>query len=202
MLKKLISSLIMCSVLLCNASFAYADTINNKNTITTNNLTQSILTSSKIQTGWFKEDNNHYKYYENGQALTNTWKEFDEGYRHFNENGYMDFNKFIDGLQLPEDGLYKKSNDYTSSPKYLFMHLKPETYYGVSGQYAYGDLQYITNTFDVFGIKYEIKYENTYNINENNKILSIQNEYNNFSDNSSFNSKKIIVVSKYAQRVS
>jgi len=173
-----------------------------------NNIDATNTTGNKTfdGTNGFKDlGNNQYVYYENGQMLKNTWKKFDEGYRHFNKDGYMDFNKIIDGLRLDVKGLYPLNNKTNDLIKDIFMTLNPYVTY--LDKFGAGDLSYIIGTYDVFGIRYEVQYTDVYDSAKDGIIISIDNSYgsknSHWSDmnNSNFSGEKIIKIGKYISRI-
>jgi hypothetical protein len=185
---------------------------NNTNVYINNTTTNNVSSSSNNENtendktydgtdGFKKIGNDKYVYYEDGVMLENTWKKFKEGYRHFNKDGYMDFSKTIDGLAINENGLYPIKNKYENSKKYLFTSLVP--YKTAMGKYISGNLDYIKNTYDIFGIKYDVEYKKVYDSDKDDTILSIDNSYDNWSESKddNFNSKKVIVIGQYSSRL-
>lgn len=148
--------------------------------------------------GFKQIDNDKYVYYENGKILKNTWKKCDNGYRHFDNEGYLDFNKTIDGLKINTKGLIPLDNKFPYTQKEIFMNIAP--YQDYLGKYGAGDLEYITNTYDVFDVKYSIEYRDIYNKKEDGKIITIDNKYNDF-DSNNFDCEKIIIIGKYVSRL-
>lgn len=178
----------------------YIDNSSDKNDYINNIGTDKVFNGT---TGFKKVDENKYSYYENGELLKNTWKKFDEGYRYFDKDGYLTFNKSIDGLSIDNKGTFIFNNDiYSSSRQYIFIHLKP--YVEIMGKYANGNLKYITDTYNTFGVKYSINYEKVYDKDKDNAIISIETKYNKkISDSSSYdNAEKIITIGKYSSRLS
>lgn len=104
-------------------------------------------------TGWTSLGDNELVYYEKNRQMKNEWKQFPDGYRHFNERGIMDYDKSIDGLWVQEDGTARSKGE-TLMP---FLD-------GKSG------LDYIKHTLNVFGFEYKYMYMDTYNKQEDGKV--------------------------------
>ena len=105
------------------------------------------------------------------QAI-NEWKEFPDGYRHFNDVGIMDHcggdyyvNGYVNGISLNEDGTAKSnSKDSEVYIPYFSSSCLKEPY----------ALDYVKHTLDVFNWQYDIKYKDTYDINEDGTIYKVE----------------------------
>ena len=126
---------------------------------------QNVAYNSATGTGWIKRDDNELIYFENNVQAKNEWKEFPDGYRHFNEVGIMNhrghYHDYVDGIYLNEDGTAKsESKDF-------------EVYIPRCFEEPY-TLDYIKHTLDVFNWQYDIEYKDTYDINKDGTIYSVE----------------------------
>ena len=72
---------------------------------------QNVPYNNITGTGWVKRNDNELIYFENNVRSKNEWKEFPDGYRHFNDYGIMDhsggdyyYDDYVDEIWLNEDG--------------------------------------------------------------------------------------------------
>ena len=125
---------------------------------------QNIPYNNITGTGWVKRNNNELIYFENNVQAKNEWKEFPDGYRHFNDVGIMNHrgnDNYVDGICLNEDGTAKsESEDFEVYIPRCFE--KPYT------------LDYIKHTLDVFNWQYDIEYKDTYDINKDGTICNVE----------------------------
>ena len=127
---------------------------------------QNVAYNSTTGTGWIKRDDGELIYFENNVQAINEWKEFPDGYRHFNEVGTMNHpGKYhlssADWIWFNEDGTAKsESKDF-------------EVYIPRCFEEPY-DLDYIKHTLDVFNWQYDIEYKDTYDINEDGTIYKVE----------------------------
>ena len=137
-----------------------------KNVNTSKKITigQNVAYNSTTGTGWIKRDDNELIYFENNVQAKNEWKEFPDGYRHFNSAGIMNHRGndiCVDGIYLNEDGTAKsESKDF-------------EVYIPRCFEEPY-TLDYIKHTLDVFNWQYDIEYKDTYDINKDGTIYSVE----------------------------
>ena len=124
---------------------------------------QNVPYNNITGTGWVKRNDGELIYFENNVQAINEWKEFPDGYRHFNEVGIMNHRGndiWVDGIYLNEDGTAKSgSEDFE-----VYIPLFSDPY----------DLDYIKHTLDVFNWQYDIEYEDTYDINEDGTIYEVK----------------------------
>ena len=125
---------------------------------------QNVPYNNITGTGWVKRNDNELIYFENNVQAKNEWKEFPDGYRHFNEVGIMNHRGndiCVDGIYLNEDGTAKSgSEDFEVYIPRCFD--EPYT------------LDYIKHTLDVFNWQYDIEYKDTYDINKDGTIYSVE----------------------------
>ena len=127
---------------------------------------QNIPYNNITGTGWVKRNDGELIYFENNVQAINEWKEFPDGYRHFNEVGTMNHpGKYhlssADRIWFNEDGTAKsESKDF-------------EVYIPRCFEEPY-DLDYIKHTLDVFNWQYDIEYKDTYDINEDGTIYKVE----------------------------
>ena len=128
---------------------------------------QNVPYNNITGTGWVKRNDGELIYFENNVQAINEWKEFPDGYRHFNDVGIMnhrgDYDDRVNGIWLNEDGTAKsKSEDF-------------EVYIPLFSSSC--TLDYVKHTLDVFNWQYNIEYEDTYDINEDGTIYKVENPY-------------------------
>ena len=135
---------------------------------------QNVPYNNITGTGWIKRNDDELIYFENNAQAKNEWKEFPDGYRHFNDYGIMDHmgNNGYDGcvneIWLNEDGTAKsKSEDFEVYIPLFSSSCLEEPY----------ALDYVKHTLDVFNWQYDIEYKDTYNINEDGTICNVENPY-------------------------
>ena len=127
---------------------------------------QNVPYNNITGTGWVKRNDGELIYFENNVQAINEWKEFPDGYRHFNEVGTMNHpGKYhlssADRIWFNEDGTAKsESKDF-------------EVYIPRCFEEPY-DLDYIKHTLDVFNWQYDIEYKDTYDINEDGTIYKVE----------------------------
>ena len=131
---------------------------------------QNVAYNSTTGTGWIKRDDGELIYFENNVQAINEWKEFPDGYRHFNSAGIMNHSgdydlSSADWIWFNEDGTAKSTskNFEVYIPLFSFDYSKDP--------YA---LDYIKHTLDVFNWQYDIEYKDTYNINEDGTIYDVK----------------------------
>ena len=119
-------------------------------------------------TGWVKRNDGELIYFENNVQAINEWKEFPDGYRHFNDVGIMNHpgnDGYVNGISLNEDGTAKSnSKDSEVYIPYFSSSCLKESY----------ALDYVKHTLDVFNWQYDIKYKDTYDINEDGTIYKVE----------------------------
>ena len=126
---------------------------------------QNVPYNNITGTGWVKRNDGELIYFENNVQAKNEWKEFPDGYRHFNSAGIMnhsgDYNiRSADWIWFNEDGTAKSnSKDFEV---YIPRFSEPYT------------LDYVEHTLDVFNWQYDIEYKDTYDINEDGTIYSVE----------------------------
>ena len=129
---------------------------------------QNVPYNNITGTGWVKRNDGELIYFENNVQAINEWKEFPDGYRHFNEVGIMNHRGndiWVDGIYLNEDGTAKSgSEDFEVYTPNFFNggFEKPRT------------LDYIKHTLDVFNWQYDIEYKDTYDIDEDGTIYKVE----------------------------
>ena len=67
---------------------------------------QNIPYNNITGTGWVKRNDGELMYFENNMQAINEWKEFPDGYRHFNDVGIMNHSgdyDYVDKIWLNED---------------------------------------------------------------------------------------------------
>ena len=144
-----------------------------KNVNTSKKITigQNVPYNNITGTGWVKRNDNELIYFENNVQAINEWKEFPDGYRHFNDVGIMSHpgnDNCVNWIWLNEDGTAKSmSEDFeVYAPHFSSSYLEKP--------YA---LDYVKHTLDVFNWQYDIEYEDTYDINEDGTIYKVENPY-------------------------
>ena len=127
---------------------------------------QNVPYNNITGTGWVKRNDGELIYFENNVQAINEWKEFPDGYRHFNSAGIMNHHGLgsADLIWFNEDGTAKsESKDF-------------EVYIPRCFEEPY-DLDYIKHTLDVFNWQYDIEYKDTYDIDEDGTICNVENPY-------------------------
>ena len=149
---------------------------------------QNVPYNNTTGTGWVKRNDNELIYFENNVQAKNEWKEFPDGYRHFNEVGIMNHRGndiCVDGIYLNEDGTAKsESKDF-------------EVYIPRCFEEPY-TLNYIKHTLNVFNWQYDIEYKDTYNINEDGTIYDVKTPH--YSAYYGIKGSYIIYLYKYKDR--
>ena len=132
---------------------------------------QNVPYNNVTGTGWVKRNDGELIYFENNVQAINEWKEFPDGYRHFNDVGIMnhsgDYN-YVDKIWLNEDGTAKSKSEDSEVYIPLFSSSCLEEPYA---------LDYVKHTLDVFNWQYDIEYEDTYDINEDGTIYKVENPH-------------------------
>ena len=131
---------------------------------------QNVPYNNITGTGWVKRNDGELIYFENNVQAINEWKEFPDGYRHFNDIGIM--NHYGDGcinwIWLNEDGTAKsESEDFEVYIPHFSSDCLDEPY----------ALDYVKHTLDVFNWQYDIEYKDTYDINEDGTIYEVKTPY-------------------------
>ena len=138
---------------------------------------QNVPYNNVTGTGWVKRNDGELIYFENNVQAINEWKEFPDGYRHFNDVGIMnhrgDYDDRVNGIWLNEDGTAKSKSEDSEVYIPLFSSDCLEKPYA---------LDYVKHTLDVFNWKYNIEYEDTYDINEDGTIYKVENPYIRWDD--------------------
>ena len=136
-----------------------------KNVNTSKKITigQNVPYNNITGTGWIKRNDDELIYFENNVQAKNEWKEFPDGYRHFNEVGIMNHrgDGSADLIWFNEDGTAKSESEDS------------EVYIPRCFEEPY-DLDYIKHTLDVFNWQYDIEYKDTYDINEDGTIYKVE----------------------------
>ena len=132
---------------------------------------QNVPYNNITGTGWVKRNDGELMYFENNVQAINEWKEFPDGYRHFNDVGIMNHrgnDYYVDGIHLNEDGTAKSKSEDSEVyiPQFSRDCLKEP--------YA---LDYVKHTLDVFNWQYDIEYKDTYDINEDGTLYSVEIPY-------------------------
>ena len=132
---------------------------------------QNVPYNNVTGTGWVKRNDGELIYFENNVQAINEWKEFPDGYRHFNDVGIMNHHgndDYVDKIWLNEDGTAKSKSEDSEVYIPLFSSSCLEEPYA---------LDYVKHTLDVFNWQYDIEYEDTYDINEDGTIYKVENPY-------------------------
>ena len=159
---------------------------------------QNVAYNSTTGTGWVKRNDGELIYFENNVQAINEWKEFPDGYRHFNEVGIMnhsgDYNiRSADWIWFNEDGTAKSgSEDFEVYIPHFSRSCLEEPY----------DLDYIKHTLDVFNWQYDIEYKDTYNINEDGTIYDVKTPHihSNYGREDEIEGSYTIYLYKYKDR--
>ena len=137
---------------------------------------QNVPYNNITGTGWVKRNDGELIYFENNVQAINEWKEFPDGYRHFNDVGIMNHSGndgYVDKIWLNEDGTAKsKSEDFEVYIPLFSSSCLEEPY----------ALDYVKHTLDVFNWQYDIEYKDTYDINEDGTICNVENPYIRWDD--------------------
>ena len=137
---------------------------------------QNVPYNNITGTGWVKRNDGELIYFENNVQAINEWKEFPDGYRHFNDVGIMNHrgnDDYVDKIWLNEDGTAKSKSE--DSEVYIPQFSRD----CLEEPYA---LDYVKHTLDVFNWQYDIKYEDTYDINEDGTIYKVENPHIQWDD--------------------
>ena len=137
---------------------------------------QNIPYNNITGTGWVKRNDGELIYFENNVQAINEWKEFPDGYRHFNDVGIMNHSgnyDYVDKIWLNEDGTAKSKSEDSEVYIPLFSSSCLEEPYA---------LDYVKHTLDVFNWQYDIEYEDTYDINEDGTIYDVKTPYIRWHD--------------------
>ena len=132
---------------------------------------QNVPYNNVTGTGWVKRNDGELIYFENNVQAINEWKEFPDGYRHFNDVGIMNHrgnDDYVDKIWLNEDGTAKSKSEDSEVYIPLFSSSCLEEPYA---------LDYVKHTLDVFNWQYDIEYKDTYDINEDGTIYNVENPY-------------------------
>lgn len=132
---------------------------------------QNVPYNNVTGTGWVKRNDGELIYFENNVQAINEWKEFPDGYRHFNDVGIMNHrgnDDYVDKIWLNEDGTAKSKSEDSEVYIPLFSSSCLEEPYA---------LDYVKHTLDVFNWQYDIEYEDTYDINEDGTIYKVENPH-------------------------
>ena len=153
---------------------------------------QNVPYNNITGTGWVKRNDGELMYFENNVQAINEWKEFPDGYRHFNDVGIMNHrgnDYYVDGIHLNEDGTAKSKSEDSEVyiPQFSRDCLKEP--------YA---LDYVKHTLDVFNWQYDIEYKDTYNINEDGTIYDVKTPH--YSAYYGIKGSYIIYLYKYKDR--
>ena len=159
---------------------------------------QNVAYNSTTGTGWVKRNDGELIYFENNVQAINEWKEFPDGYRHFNEVGIMnhsgDYNiRSADWIWFNEDGTAKSgSEDFEVYVPYFSSRCLEKPY----------ALDYIKHTLDVFNWQYDIEYKDTYNINEDGTIYDVKTPHihSNYGREDEIEGSYTIYLYKYKDR--
>ena len=153
---------------------------------------QNVPYNNITGTGWVKRNDGELIYFENNVQAINEWKEFPDGYRHFNDAGIMSHpgnDNCVNWIWLNEDGTAKSmSEDFEVYAPHFSSSCLEEPY----------ALDYVKHTLDVFNWQYDIEYEDTYDINEDGTIYKVENPYVRWDG--SVEGSYIIYLYKYKDR--
>ena len=137
---------------------------------------QNVPYNNVTGTGWVKRNDGELIYFENNVQAINEWKEFPDGYRHFNDVGIMNHrgnDDYVDKIWLNEDGTAKSKSEDSEVYIPLFSSSCLEEPYA---------LDYVKHTLDVFNWQYDIEYKDTYDINEDGTICNVENPHIQWDD--------------------
>ena len=133
---------------------------------------QNVPYNNITGTGWIKRNNDELIYFENNVQAKNEWKEFPDGYRHFNDYGIMDhgggdyyYDDYVNEILLNEDGTAESERgDFeVYIPDFSSDCLKEPR-----------ALDYVKHTLDVFNWQYNIEYKDTYDIGKDGTICYVE----------------------------
>jgi len=151
-------------------------------------------------TNGFKEvEDNKYIYYENGQILKKCWKEFDDGFRYFDNYGYLVCDGELGGtIKVGSDGaivINNKKIDKEETRKRVSVDIAKILVLDKS--FSLDEIEYIAK---VFNIKVNTEYEDVYEKSSDGKILNITGtQYN--EDSYEICDSITIHIGKYASRL-
>ena len=151
-----------------NKIYATPKNVNTSKKIT---IGQNVPYNNITGTGWVKRNDGELIYFENNVQAINEWKEFPDGYRHFNDVGIMNHSgdyDYVDKIWLNEDGTAKSKSEDSEVYIPLFSSSCLEEPHA---------LDYVKHTLDVFNWQYDIEYEDTYDINEDGTIYKVEHPY-------------------------
>ena len=137
---------------------------------------QNVPYNNVTGTGWVKRNDGELIYFENNVQAINEWKEFPDGYRHFNDVGIMNHrgnDDYVDKIWLNEDGTAKSKSEDSEVYIPLFSSSCLEEPYA---------LDYVKHTLDVFNWQYDIEYKDTYDIDEDGTICNVENPHIQWDD--------------------
>ena len=158
---------------------------------------QNVPYNNITGTGWVKRNDGELIYFENNVQAINEWKEFPDGYRHFNDVGIMNHrggDYYADWIWFNEDGTAKsESEDF----EVYIPHFSSDCF---KKPYA---LDYVKHTLDVFNWQYDIEYKDTYDINEDGTIYKVETPHicsDNYGRNEDIEGSYTIYLYKYKDR--
>ena len=133
---------------------------------------QNVPYNNITGTGWVKRNDNELIYFENNVQAKNEWKEFPDGYRHFNDYGIMDhsggdyyYDDYADEIWLNEDGTAESERgDFE-------VYIPDFSSDCLEEPHA---LDYVKHTLDVFNWQYNIEYKDTYDISKDGTICYVE----------------------------
>ena len=129
---------------------------------------QNVAYNNITGTGWVKRNDGELMYFENNVQAINEWKEFPDGYRHFNEVGIMNHrggDYYADWIWFNEDGTAKsESEDFEVYIPHFSCSCLEEPH----------ALDYVKYTLDVFNWQYNIEYKDTYDISKDGTICYVE----------------------------
>ena len=137
---------------------------------------QNVPYNNITGTGWVKRNDGELIYFENNMQAINEWKEFPDGYRHFNDVGIMNHrgnDDYVDKIWLNEDGTAKSKSEDSEVYIPLFSSSCLEEPYA---------LDYVKHTLDVFNWQDDIEYKDTYDINEDGTICNVETPHIQWDD--------------------
>ena len=157
----------------CDEIYATPKNVNASKKIT---IGQNVPYNNITGTGWVKRNDGELIYFENNVQAINEWKEFPDGYRHFNDVGIMNHHgndDYVDKIWLNEDGTAKSKSEDSEVYIPLFSSSCLEKPYA---------LDYVKHTLEVFNWQYDIEYKDTYDIDEDGTICNVENPYIRWDD--------------------
>ena len=148
-----------------NKIYATPKNVNTSKKIT---IGQNVPYNNITGTGWIKRNDDELIYFENNVQAKNEWKEFPDGYRHFNDYGIMDHSgdyDRVDEICLNEDGTAESERgDFE-------VYIPDFSYSCLDEPHA---LDYVKHTLDVFNWQYNIEYKDTYDISKDGTICYVE----------------------------